>query len=53
MDRERHVIHGHPDYTDGSSSENLWIIDLNDAGTASPFTEWSTESGSKQPGPHA
>ncbi len=53
VDGDRHFIQGHTDYSDGRSYENLWIIDLNSTGSASRFTEWYMESGSKQLGPHA
>jgi hypothetical protein len=44
-------VQGRTVYADGRTYENLWIVELDDAGRASSFTEWYMESASKALGP--
>jgi hypothetical protein len=52
-DGNRHFVQGRTVYDDGRTYENLWIVDLDEDGRASAFTEWYMESDSKELGPKA
>ena len=52
-DGGRHFVQGRTTYADGRVYENLWVVDLDDDGRASGFTEWYMESESKPLGPNA